>query len=132
MLANENAVVKPAPVPSDMEISEPEQDTLTHILNEFHRLFGDMKWTNKDSVDLQIKEIFYAAKKDDRIKNAMISSDEQNTKSEIVRSVRNSLSMTNDRDFYIAYNDGTTNKLGTELNSWLNDIIFQAVNVSPR
>ena len=43
VLANENAVVKPAPVPSDMEISEPEQDTLTHILNEFHRLFGDMK-----------------------------------------------------------------------------------------
>ena len=127
VLANENAVVKPAPVPSDMEISESEQDTLTHILNEFHRLFGDMKWTNKDSVDLQIKEIFYAAKKDDRIKNAMISSDEQNTKSEIVRSVRNSLSMTNDRDFYIAYNDGTTNKLGQALNYWLNDTIFQSV-----
>ena len=134
VLENENAVVKPAPVPSDIEISEPEQDTLTHILTEFHKLFGDIQWTNNDSVDLQIKEIFNIAQNDNKVRNAVASSDEQNARSEIIRAVSDaiSLTMTTGKEIYMAYNDETKNKLGQKFNSWLNDIIFQSIYSAPK
>ena len=134
VLENENAVVKPAPLPTDVIIPVPEQDTLTHILTEFHKLFGDQQWTNHESVDSQIKEILHIAQKDSKVQNAIANSDEQNVRSELERAVSDAinLTMTTGREIYMAYNSENRNKLGQQFNSWLNEIIFQATYATPK
>lgn len=97
-------------------------------------MFGNLQWTKKDSVDLQIKEIFDSAKNDIKVKNAVEDSDEQNAKIETVRAISDAINITitTGREIYMAYNDETKNKLGQKFNLWLNDIIFQSIYVAPK
>ena len=70
-LANEDAEVKPVPVQTDIGIPVPELDTLTHILESFHDVWGNCDWTDEDKIKKQIQEIAEEVKKDERYQNAM-------------------------------------------------------------
>ena len=47
-LANEDAEVKPVPVQTDIGIPVSELDTLTHILESFHDVWGNCDWTDEE------------------------------------------------------------------------------------
>ena len=84
-LANEDAEVKPVPVQTDIGIPVPELDTLTHILESFHDVWGNCDWTDEDKIKKQIQEIAEEVKKDERYQNAMQFSDIQNARDESER-----------------------------------------------
>ena len=132
-LENENAFVNPNAVSTDVSIPVPEPDSLTHILKEFHKLFGDFQWSQQSAVDTQIKNIFERSKEDSRVKNAIANSDRQNVQNEISRAVEEAINFTftTNRDIYVAYHSDTKNKLGQQFSSWLNDAIFQNTYAAP-
>ena len=132
-LENENAIVNPNAVSTDVSIPVPEPDSLTHILKEFHKLFGDFQWSQQSAVDTQIKNIFERSKEDSRVKNAIANSDRQNVQNEISRAVEEAINFTfaTNRDIYVAYHSDTKNKLGQQFSSWLNDAIFQNTYAAP-
>jgi type I restriction enzyme R subunit len=55
-LADENAEIDPIPVSTDVGIPVPELDTLTHILETFHDIWGDCDWTDEDRIRRQVAD----------------------------------------------------------------------------
>lgn len=129
VLENENAVIKSDSIAADVDNMVEESDTLTHILIEFHKLFGDSDWSSREVADNHLKQIFLFVQKDDKVQNAIKNSDEQNAESEIDRSINDAVGniIETGREFYLAYNTGTKNKLGQSFKSWLNGKIFQVI-----
>lgn len=132
-LENENAFVKPATVPTDISFSAPEPDTLTHILMEFHKLFGNLQWTHQTMADTQLKNIFQHARNDLKVQNAVKNSDVQNIKLEISRAISEAINLTIETggEIYMAYYGNTKNKIGQQFNSWLNKVIFKYAYALP-
>ncbi len=132
-LENENSILKPTSVSTGVSIPVPEPDSLTHILNEFHKLFGDFQWAQQPATDTQIKNIFEQAREDSRVKNAIENSDEQNVRNEINRAVGEAVTLTfeNNGELYMAYYGDTKNKFGQKFKTWLNNIIFQSSYSTP-
>lgn len=132
-LENENSILKPTSVSTGVSIPVPEPDSLTHILNEFHKLFGDFQWAQQPATDTQIKNIFEQAREDSRVKNAIENSDEQNVRNEINRAVGEAVTLTfdNNGELYMAYYGDTKNKFGQKFKTWLNNIIFQSSYSAP-
>ena len=133
-LENENSVVNAESISEKISMPELELDTLTKILAEFHKLFGDLQWTHNAETDLQIKNIFEHARADWKVQNAITNSDEQNIRNEISRAVTEAINITlkTNGEIYMAYHGDAKNKLGQQFKSWLNDIIFQNTCVKPR
>ena len=132
-LENENSILEPTAIPIDVSIPVPELDSLTHILKEFHKLFGDFQWAQQPTSKKQIKNIFEQAKEDLRVKNAIANSDEQNVRNEINRAVEEAVTLTfeNNGEIYMAYYSDTKNKFGQQFKTWLNNIIFQSAYSAP-
>lgn len=134
VLENENAVIKPDSVSTDVDTIVEEQDTRTHILMEFHKLFGDSKWSSREEADTHLKQILMFVQKDGKVQNAIKNSDEQNAESEIDRSIGDAIDslIETGREIYLAYNTGKKNNLGQSFKSWLNGKIFQVIYVPPQ
>ena len=81
-LENENGIVNPIPVGTDVGIDVPELDTLSNILKEFHDVFGNIEWTDEDKIKKQIADIFESVRNDEKYQNAMQYSDIQNARDE--------------------------------------------------
>jgi len=81
-LAEDPGFVTPIPVGVSGGKSEPELDTLEHILNAFNQRFGDIEWTDKDKVnDILTQQIPLDMKSDRKTMDAIITSpDKQNAK----------------------------------------------------
>ena len=128
VLKDDDGAVNPIPVTTDVAIHVPEIDTLTHILNEFHKHFGNDKlWSDKVTTDEQIKDIYGKVTNDSKVKNAFKNSDVQNLRSEITRVIVDTINITSDKneDLYTAYyNDGIKDELGQSFKDWLDNIIF--------
>ena len=90
-LANENSEINPIPVGTDVGIDVPELDTLSNILEEFHKIVGDIDWTDADKVKKQLTELPEIVKQDEAYKNAMQTSDEQNARTESDRATKEAI-----------------------------------------
>ena len=127
-LANEDSEVKPIPVQTDVEIPVPEMDTLTHILESFHDVWGNCEWTDEDKLKKQIKEIAEEVKKDERYKNAMQFSDIQNARDESERATWEAIlrNMSSGMELYTAYQGDTRSRRNQSFKDWLLELVFDA------
>ena len=132
-LANEDAEVKPVPVQTDIGIPVPELDTLTHILESFHDVWGNCDWTDEDKVKKQIQEIAEEVKKDERYRNAMQFSDIQNARDESERATWEAIlrNMSSGMELYTAYQGDTRSRRNQTFRDWLLDLIFDATYEKP-
>lgn len=132
-LANEDAEVKPVPVQTDIGIPVPEMDTLTHILESFHDVWGNCDWTDEDKIKKQIQEIAEEVKKDERYQNAMQFSDIQNARDESERATWEAIlrNMSSGMELYTAYQGDTRSRRNQSFRDWLLDLIFNATYQKP-
>ena len=132
-LANEDAEVKPVPVQTDIGIPVPELDTLTHILESFHDVWGNCEWTDEDKIKKQIQEIAEEVKKDERYRNAMQYSDIQNARDESERATWEAIlrNMSSGMELYTAYQVDTRSRRNQTFRDWLLDLIFNATYEKP-
>ena len=132
-LANEDAEVKPVPVQTDIGIPVPELDTLTHILESFHDVWGNCDWTDEDKIKKQIQEIAEEVKKDERYQNAMQFSDIQNARDESERATWEAIlrNMSSGMELYTAYQGDTRSHRNQSFRDWLLDLIFNATYQKP-
>lgn len=106
LLDNENGEITPVPVGADTGIDVPEMDTLTHILQEFHDVFGNIEWTDEDRVKKQIADLPSIVRQDEKYQNAMKLSDEQNARAESDRATNDAIlaTMSSGIELYKAIN----------------------------
>lgn len=125
-LTNDNKELDPVPVQTDVGIPMPELDKLSNILNEFHKLWGSIEFTDEDRVIEDIQAINEEVKKDEAYKNAIKYSDEQNAKDEVARIIGDIISqkVTSNVEMYKAFNGDQKNNLNQSFKTWLVDFIF--------
>lgn len=132
-LANEDAEVKPVPVQTDIGVPVPEMDTLTHILESFHDVWGNCDWTDEDRIKKQIQEIAEEVKMDERYQNAMQFSDIQNARDESERATWEAIlrNMSSGMELYTAYQGDAWSHRNQSFREWLLDLIFNATYQKP-
>lgn len=83
-LEEEEGIIEPIPVSTSSGIAEKHYDTLSHIISEFNRRFGDINWG--DDVDKEEAEKILIEKIPDKMKanikilKSIINSDKDNAK----------------------------------------------------
>ena len=83
ILPDEDAEIAPVPTSGGGYVPEPEMDRLSNILKVFNDLFGDIDWDDEDRVRQLITEtIPTRVAADAAFKNAMLNSDDANTRIE--------------------------------------------------
>ena len=83
ILPDEDAEIAPVPTSGGGYVLEPEMDRLSNILKVFNDLFGDIDWDDEDRVrQLITKTIPTRVAADAAFKNAMLNSDDANTRIE--------------------------------------------------
>ena len=120
LLDNENGEITPVPVGADTGIDVPEMDTLTHILQEFHDVFGNIEWTDEDRVKKQIADLPGIVRQDEKYQNAMKLSDEQNARAESDRATNDAIlaTMSSGIELYKAINQNDS------LRRWILNMVF--------
>lgn len=120
LLDNENGEITPVPVGADTGIDVPEMDTLTHILQEFHDVFGNIEWTDEDRVKKQIADLPSIVRQDEKYQNAMKLSDEQNARAESDRATNDAIlaTMSSGIELYKAINQNDS------LRRWILNMVF--------
>lgn len=127
-LADENAEIDPVPVSTDVGIHVPELDTLTHILQTFHDIWGDCDWTDEDRIRRQVADLPDIVSQDEAYQNAMKYSDAQNARDEsdraTIEAIMNTIST--GMELYEAFESDKRNKSNQSFKKWLLDMVFNA------
>lgn len=127
VLENENGEIDPVPVSINTGIDVPELDTLTHILQEFHDIFGDIEWTDEDRIKKQVADLPDIVRQDERYQNAMRYSDRQNARDESDRATTEAIlkTMGSGIELYKAV------KGNESFRNWILEMVFNATYVAP-
>lgn len=123
-----NAVVElnPVPVQVDVGIPVPEMDSLSNILNDFHKKWGHFEFTDEDKIVQNIQAISATVSKDEGYLNAVLYSDRQNAKDEVSKQIAKIVA-NNARDnieMYKAFHNDVKDNLNQSFKEWLIDTIF--------
>ena len=126
-LENENSEINPIPVGTDVGINVPELDTLSSILEEFHKIVGDIDWTDADKVKKQLTELPEIVRQDEAYQNAMRTSDEQNARTESDRATKDAIlaTMSSGIELYKAINENES------FRKLVMDMVFNATYNKP-
>ena len=87
-LEDEDAEIAPVPTGKVGHIVEPEMDPLSHIISEFNGMFGNIQWNDADNVQRQLLQIPAMVSRDEKYRNAMKNSDEQEARTESERALQ--------------------------------------------
>ncbi|WP_337744968.1 DEAD/DEAH box helicase family protein, partial [Megasphaera sp.] len=87
-LEDEDAEIAPVPTGKVGHIVEPEMDPLSHIISEFNDMFGNIQWNDADNVQRQLLQIPAMVSHDEKYRNAMKNSDEQEARTESERALQ--------------------------------------------
>ncbi len=119
ILEDKNTEVAPVPTGGG-RIVNPELDSLSSIIAQFNDIFGNIEWNDADNVLRQIQEIPGMVSKDEKYRNAMKNSDEQNARMESERALQNVILsiMKDNMELFKQFQDNPSFK------SWLSNIVF--------
>ncbi|MCD8375953.1 MAG: DEAD/DEAH box helicase family protein [Oscillospiraceae bacterium] len=127
-LENEDGVVNPIPVSTDVGIDAPELDTLSNILKEFHDIFGDIEWTDEDKIKRQIAELPDLVAQNEAYQNAMRYSDRQNARDESDRATDLAILATMSTGIEL-YREVQSNE---SLRKWIHEMVFNTTYQPPQ
>jgi type I restriction enzyme R subunit len=119
-LANENYELSPINADSHGFVNVPEIDHLSHILDDFHKQWGNLNWQDEDNVKATIKQVQLTVSKDEKYQNAMKNADRESAKDEGKDATERAMQsvMTDSMELYKQYVDNPSFRL------WLVDMIF--------
>lgn len=120
ILEDKNSEVDPVPTGSGGHLYNPDLDLLSSIVAQFNDIFGNIKWNDVDNVRRQIQEIPAMVSKDEKYRNAMKNSDEQNARMESERALQNVIIsiMKDNMELFKQFQDNPSFK------SWLSNMVF--------
>lgn len=119
-LEDEDAEIAPIPTGKVGHIVEPEMDPLSHIISEFNDMFGNIQWNDADNVQRQLLQIPAMVSHDDKYRNAMKNSDEQEARTESERALQQVIFsiMADNMELFKQFQDNPSFK------KWLTDMVF--------
>lgn len=119
-LEDEDAEIAPVPTGKVGHIVEPEMDPLSHIISEFNGMFGNIQWNNADNVQRQLLQIPAMVSRDEKYRNAMKNSDEQEARTESERALQQAIFsiMADNMELFKQFQDNPSFK------KWLTDMVF--------
>jgi len=120
-LDDEDYEVSPISTIGQGYTGESKEDYLSSILNEFHKLWGDIKWQDEDNVKATIKQVQMTVSRDEKYQNAMKNADLEAAKDEGKDATERAMQsfMTDSMELYKQYADNPSFRL------WLIDMIFK-------
>lgn len=127
-LKEEDAQLEPAPVEGGGFKPEPEEEYLSKIIENFNEHFGDIDWSDKDSVQKVITEELPAkVAADTAYQNAIKNSDKQNARIEHDRALERAVFglLTTQTEFFKQFSDNPN------FQKWLGNEIFNATYIPP-
>lgn len=119
-LEDEDAEIAPIPTGKVGHIVEPEMDPLSHIISEFNDMFGNIQWNDADNVQRQLLQIPAMVSHDEKYRNAMKNSDEQEARTEGERALQQVIFsiMADNMELFKQFQDNPSFK------KWLTDMVF--------
>lgn len=119
-LEDEDAEIAPVPTGKVGHIVEPEMDPLSHIISEFNDMFGNIQWNDADNVQRQLLQIPAMVSHDEKYRNAMKNSDEQEARTESERALQQVIFsiMADNMELFKQFQDNPSFK------KWLTDMVF--------
>lgn len=119
-LEDEDAEIAPVPTGKVGHIVEPEMDPLSHIISEFNGMFGNIQWNDADNVQRQLLQIPAMVSRDEKYRNAMKNSDEQEARTESERALQQVIFsiMADNMELFKQFQDNPFFK------KWLTDMVF--------
>lgn len=119
-LEDEDAEIAPVPTGKVGHIVEPEMDPLSHIISEFNDMFGNIQWNDADNVQRQLLQIPAMVSRDEKYRNAMKNSDEQEARTESERALQQVIFsiMADNMELFKQFQDNPSFK------KWLTDMVF--------
>lgn len=119
-LEDEDAEIAPVPTGKVGHIVEPEMDPLSHIISEFNDMFGNIQWNDADNVQQQLLRIPVMVSHDEKYRNAMKNSDEQEARTESERALQQVIFsiMADNMELFKQFQDNPSFK------KWLTDMVF--------
>lgn len=119
-LEDEDAEIAPVPTGKVGHIVEPEMDPLSHIISEFNDMFGNIQWNDADNVQRQLLQIPAMVSHDEKYRNAMKNSDEQEARTESERVLQQVIFsiMADNMELFKQFQDNPSFK------KWLTDMVF--------
>ena len=119
-LEDEDAEIAPVPTGKVGHIVEPEMDPLSHIISEFNGMFGNIQWNDADNVQRQLLQIPAMVSHDEKYRNAMKNSDEQEARTESERALQQVIFsiMADNMELFKQFQDNPSFK------KWLTDMVF--------
>lgn len=119
-LEDEDAEIAPVPTGKVGHIVEPEMDPLSHIISEFNGMFGNIQWNDADNVQRQLLQIPAMVSRDEKYRNAMKNSDEQEARTESERALQQAIFsiMADNMELFKQFQDNPSFK------KWLTDMVF--------
>lgn len=119
-LEDEDAEIAPVPTGKVGHIVEPEMDPLSHIISEFNDMFGNIQWNDADNVQRQLLQIPAMVSRNEKYRNAMKNSDEQEARTESERALQQVIFsiMADNMELFKQFQDNPSFK------KWLTDMVF--------
>lgn len=119
-LEDEDAEIAPIPTGKIGHIVETEMDPLSHIISEFNDMFGNIQWNDADNVQRQLLQIPAMVSHDEKYRNAMKNSDEQEARTESERALQQVIFsiMADNMELFKQFQDNPSFK------KWLTDMVF--------
>lgn len=119
-LEDEDAEIAPVPTGKVGHIVELEMDPLSHIISEFNDMFGNIQWNDADNVQRQLLQIPAMVSRDEKYRNAMKNSDEQEARTESERALQQVIFsiMADNMELFKQFQDNPSFK------KWLTDMVF--------
>jgi type I restriction enzyme R subunit len=119
-LGNLDYEIPPITTGGQIFVNDPKKDYLSHILDDFHKQWGNLNWQDEDNVKAIIKQVQQSVSKDEKYQNAMKNTDRETAKDEGKDATDRAMQtfMPDCMELYKQYVDNSS------FNSWLTDVIF--------
>jgi type I restriction enzyme R subunit len=119
-LEDQDAEIGPVPTGGNAFIIQPEMTPLSKIIADFNSLFGNIKWNDRDNVQHQIMRIPSMVSRDEKYRNAMRNSDEQEARTESENALQKVIIaiMSDNMELFKQFQDNP------QFKRWLSDMVF--------
>jgi len=123
-MSDDDAEIDPITMGQFTAEPEPEYECLTKILDDFHKMWGDITWHDEDNVKTQIQRLPEMVSKNDAYKNAMQNADEMEARREHDEALNKIMLavMQDCMELYKQYKDNSS------FGRWLQDYSFKAAS----
>lgn len=95
ILQNVDVEIAPVPTSTSSAFGEPDMQTLETIMGEFNEVFGNIEWTDEDSVRQQVQVLLKNVEQSETVRNSIINNDEETSSQDTSEEVQRNVNLAN-------------------------------------